>query len=169
MDWTVQSETTGERVNIHPQLHSSHLNTRSQVMDNFFTSAGKHKLALNQVAQSVQPSSVLNASWINKFWKCGKLLCPCCSLSSGPCCEHRTPQVRAGAAHRAWAASHQHRAQLTASPTGRYPGCFETRAMENKKYQSWMVRAVYFKWLIWLFSDSKCSKWTRFTYLHSPE
>lgn len=67
MDWTVQSETTGERVNIHPELHSSHLNTRSQVMDNFFTSAGKYELALNQVAQSVQPSSVLNASWINSF------------------------------------------------------------------------------------------------------
>lgn len=65
MDWTVQSETRGEWVNIHPELHSSHLNTRSQVMDNFFTSAGKYELALNQVAEAVQPSSALNASWIN--------------------------------------------------------------------------------------------------------
>lgn len=62
MDWTVQSETRGEWVNIHPELHSSHLNTRSQVMDNFFTSAGKYELALNQVAEAVQPSSALNAS-----------------------------------------------------------------------------------------------------------
>lgn len=52
MDWTVQSETRGERVNIHPELHSSHLNTRSRVMDNLFTSAGKYELALNQVAEA---------------------------------------------------------------------------------------------------------------------
>lgn len=161
MDWTVQSETTGERVNIHPELHSSHLNTRSQEMDHF---CRQIKLALNQAAQAVEPISVLNTSWINSFE----------SLEScGPAAAAWAGSTELPGSEQGWGCTepgllHTSKGHSSAS-LGTYPGCLKRRAMGKEKYQPWMVRAVNLKWLIWRFSNSKCSKWARFTHLPRPE